>query len=101
MVATAEELNTNNITDQMWFEESTVAIKQARKFQFLIHKQENLWQKKQIQDKQDIIDRRQDDVNDLKDQLKVLKKNIQDRKKVEANIKEQIKEQYNESRRIL
>ena len=85
----------------MWFEESTIAIKQARKFQFLIHKQENLWQKKQIAEKQDQINGQQDEVNDLKDQLKVLKKNIQDRKKVAANIKEQIKEQQIESKRIL
>ena len=47
---TNEEMQQKN--DQQWFEEASIAIQQARKFQYLIHKQENKLLKTRIHDKQ-------------------------------------------------
>ena len=38
MNVSQDEMNSNFKTDQQWFEEASNAIRQARKFQYLIHR---------------------------------------------------------------
>jgi hypothetical protein len=48
MDVSAEEMKESFKSDQDWFEDASNAIRQARKFQYLIHRQENVFLKKNI-----------------------------------------------------
>jgi hypothetical protein len=48
MQVSPEEMQSNFKPDQAWFEEASHAIRQARKFQYLIHRQENVFYKMNI-----------------------------------------------------
>lgn len=82
------------------FEQASNVMRQSRKFQYLIHRQENQTYKKQNEKKQKEIDDNQNEVNDLEEQLRVLEKNIEDRKNIQKQIKEEIKSQNIDSARI-
>lgn len=87
--------------DQQLYEYASVAIKQARKFQYLINRQENMVKKQQIEKKQRTIDQQQKEVDELKDQLNVLQRSIADRKNTEENIKEHIAQKKQDAKVIL
>jgi hypothetical protein len=52
MQVTQEDMRVQSKSDQMWFEDAANTIRQARKFQYLIQKQENKICKEQIKSKQ-------------------------------------------------
>ena len=82
MSVTQNELQGDNQKDIQMFEQASNVMRQSRKFQYLIHRQENQTYKKQNEKKQKDIDDNQNEVNDLEEQLRVLEKNIEDRKNI-------------------
>jgi septal ring factor EnvC (AmiA/AmiB activator) len=92
MSVSPEEMHNNFKTDQQWFEEASNAIRQARKFQYLIHRQENVFFKRNIANNQQIINEKQHEVNDLKEQLKGIQQKIAVSKKNETDIKNNIQD---------
>ena len=64
MQVTAEDMREQITPDATWFEDAAMSIKQARKFQFLIQRQENKICKEQIKNKQAQINEQIEDLND-------------------------------------
>jgi predicted nucleic acid-binding Zn-ribbon protein len=92
MSISPEEMQSNYKSDQQWFEEASNSIRQARKFQYLIHRQENVFYKRNMNKNQQIINEKQHEVNDLKEQLKGIQQKIALSKKNEQDIKNNIVE---------
>jgi len=98
MEVTPDEMKESYKSDQEWFEDASNAIRQARKFQYLVHRQENVFLKKNIDKNQLIIDEKQREVTELKDQLKGIQDKITSSKKVEKQIKNDIENKEKESK---
>jgi chromosome segregation ATPase len=99
MEVTPDEMKESYKSDQEWFEDASNAIRQARKFQYLVHRQENVFLKKNIDKNQLIIDEKQREVTELKDQLKGIQDKITSSKKVEKQIKNDIENKEKESKK--
>ena len=78
-----------------------MSIKESRKFQYLIQRQENKICKEQIKNKQAQINEQIEDLNDQKKQLNNLEKSIDERQRIEKSIRDQIRQEEQDARVIL